>query len=63
MLCVQLVIIGVHEMAKASGCLTIETQLRRARSKLHVLGLVGSYHTLWVSRNGMSHLTLYRVIA
>ena len=29
---------GVHEMAKASGCLQIEQQLRRVRSKLHVFG-------------------------
>ena len=29
---------GVHEMAKASGCLEIEAQLRSAGSKLHVFG-------------------------
>ena len=29
---------GVYEMAKASGCLEIETQLRRAGSKMHIFG-------------------------
>ena len=29
---------GVHEMAKASGCLKIEDQLRKAGSKLHIFG-------------------------
>ena len=29
---------GVHEMAKASGCLKVEEQLRRVHSKLHVFG-------------------------
>ena len=29
---------GVHEMAKASGCLKVEEQLRRVKSKLHVFG-------------------------
>ena len=29
---------GVHEMAKASGCLEIEKQLRRVGSKMHVFG-------------------------
>uniref|UniRef100_A0A7S4BN38 Calcineurin-like phosphoesterase domain-containing protein n=1 Tax=Chrysotila carterae TaxID=13221 RepID=A0A7S4BN38_CHRCT len=29
---------GVHEMAKASGCLEIESQLRSAKVKLHIFG-------------------------
>ena len=29
---------GVHEMAKASGCLKVEEQLRRVNSKLHIFG-------------------------
>ena len=29
---------GVHEMAKASGCLEIERQLRAIGAKLHVFG-------------------------
>ena len=29
---------GVYEMAKASGCLKLEEQLRRVHSKLHIFG-------------------------
>ena len=29
---------GVYEMAKASGCLKLEEQLRRAGSKMHIFG-------------------------
>ena len=29
---------GVHEMAKASGCLKVEEQLRRAGAKMHIFG-------------------------
>ena len=29
---------GVHEMAKASGCLKVEEQLRRVKSSMHVFG-------------------------
>ena len=29
---------GIHEMAKASGCLKTEQQLRQLQSKLHIFG-------------------------
>ena len=34
----QLPLPGVHEMAKASGCLKVEEQLRRVGSRMHIFG-------------------------
>lgn len=44
----------VHEMAKASGCLKIEDQLRRAGSKLHIFGHthINTQHEL----SGVTHV-------
>ena len=43
---------GVHEMAKASGCLKTEEQLRRAKSKCHIFG-----HTHINTQNDLDGVT------
>lgn len=59
----------VHEMAKASGCLKIEDQLRRAGSKLHIFGhthintqheLSGVTHVHTCRKNAMGYALRHR---
>ena len=51
---------GVHEMAKASGCLKVEEQLRRIGAKLHIFGhthinTVNEYDGVTYMQNAMGY--------
>ena len=51
---------GVYEMAKASGCLKLEEQLRRAGSKMHIFGhthinTINTYYGCTYMQNAMGY--------